>query len=98
MRLAAQPPDAPEPTTIASYSCGRASFCMRTPHSLRGFAALYCAANATEKEIVMSDNADSGGPLRHFRMDRRVVLQSLATGVGAAVFASRASAAHVHQA
>jgi len=38
------------------------------------------------------------GPLRHFRVGRRAVLQSLATGVGAAVFASRASAAHVHQA
>jgi len=37
------------------------------------------------------DAAD--GPLRHFRMGRRAVLQSLATGVGAAVFASRASAA-----
>jgi gluconate 2-dehydrogenase subunit 3-like protein len=62
-----------------------------------GFAALYCAANATEKEIVMSDVTDSGGPLRHFRMDRRAVLTSLATGAGAAVFASSASAAHVHQ-
>jgi hypothetical protein len=36
------------------------------------------------------------GPLRHFRAGRRAVLQSLATGVGAVVFASRASAAHVH--
>jgi hypothetical protein len=62
---------------------------------------LYCAANATEKEIVMSDdvrNETTGGPLRHFRVARRTVLQSLATGVGAAVFASRASAAHVHEA
>ena len=42
-------------------------------------------------------SADSGGPLRHFRVARRNVLQSLATGVGAVVFASRASAAHVHQ-
>jgi hypothetical protein len=42
---------------------------------------------------------DSGtGPLRHFRVGRRAVLQSLATGVGAAVFAPHASAAHVHQA
>ena len=40
----------------------------------------------------------TGGPLRHFRVARRAVLQSLATGVGAAVFASRASAAHMHQA
>jgi hypothetical protein len=38
------------------------------------------------------------GPLRHFRAGRRAVLQSLATGVGAVVFASRASAAHVHEA
>src|SRR5262245_8759806 len=43
----------------------------------------------------MSD-VDSKGPLRHFRMDRRAVLQSLATGAGV-VFASTA-AAHVHQA
>jgi len=40
-------------------------------------------------------NADSGeGPLRHFRVGRRVVLQSLVAGAGAAVFASRVSAAH----
>jgi hypothetical protein len=45
----------------------------------------------------MSDVTDSGGPLRHFRMDRRAVLTSLATGVGAVAFASSASAAHVHQ-
>jgi hypothetical protein len=61
---------------------------------------------ATEKDIVMSNNkhdehlpkSDSGnGPLRHFRVDRRAVLQSLAGGVGAAVFAARASASeHVH--
>jgi Gluconate 2-dehydrogenase subunit 3 len=38
----------------------------------------------------------AAGPLRHFRIDRRTVLQSLATGVGATVFAARASAAHVH--
>ncbi len=41
---------------------------------------------------------DSGtGPLRHFRVGRRAVLQSLATGAGVAVFAPSASAAHVHQ-
>jgi len=46
----------------------------------------------------MKNNLDSG-PLRHFRMGRRAVLQSLATGVGAAVFASSASAAdHAHHA
>lgn len=38
------------------------------------------------------------GPLRHFRAGRRAVLQSLATGVGVAAFASRASAAHEHHA
>ena len=44
-------------------------------------------------------NADSGeGPLRHFRVDRRVVLQSLVAGAGAVVFASRVSAAHGHHA
>jgi len=37
-------------------------------------------------------------PLRPFRIGRRAVLQSLATGVGAAVFAPQASAAHVHHA
>jgi hypothetical protein len=44
-------------------------------------------------------NADSGeGPLRHFRVGRRVVLQSLVAGAGAVVFASRVPAAHVHHA
>ena len=49
---------------------------------------------------VSSDSADSSsavdGPLRSFAFGRRAVLQSLATGVGAAVLASPA-AAHVHQ-
>jgi len=45
----------------------------------------------------MSDVNEESGPLRHFRTGRRAVLQSLATGVGAVVFASRASAEHVHQ-
>src|SRR5688572_20360949 len=50
------------------------------------------------RDKSISQVPDSGtGPLRHFRVGRRAVLQSLATGVGAAVFASRASAAHVHQ-
>ncbi|HEU4780290.1 MAG TPA: gluconate 2-dehydrogenase subunit 3 family protein [Steroidobacteraceae bacterium] len=49
-----------------------------------------------EPFAVPTDTA--AGPLRHFRVGRRAVLQSLATGVGAAVFASSASAAHVHQA
>jgi hypothetical protein len=41
---------------------------------------------------------ESKGPLRHFRIGRRAVLQSLATGAGVAAFASAASAsaAHVH--
>jgi hypothetical protein len=45
-------------------------------------------------------NQDSGeGPLRHFRAGRRVVLQSLMAGAGAAVFASRVpAAAHGHHA
>lgn len=42
--------------------------------------------------------ANDKGPLRHFRAGRRAVLQSLATGVGVAAFASRASAAHEHHA
>lgn len=47
---------------------------------------------------LLPGNPESEGPLRHFRMGRRAVLQSLATGVGAAMFASTASAAHVHSA
>ena len=43
----------------------------------------------------MSENNESG-PLRHFRIGRRTVLQSLATGVGVAAFASTAAAAHHH--
>jgi gluconate 2-dehydrogenase subunit 3-like protein len=66
---------------------------------------LYFGDNATEKEIVMSNDVrneplpgvNDNGPLRHFRAGRRAVLQSLA-GVGAVAFASAASAAHVHQA
>ena len=44
-----------------------------------------------------TDVPDSGdGPLRHFRIGRRLVLQSLATGAGVAAFASTASAASAH--
>lgn len=43
----------------------------------------------------MSD-VNQSGPLRHFRMGRRAMLQSLATGVGVAAFGSTASAAHHH--
>jgi len=46
----------------------------------------------------MSDVNEQSGPLRHFRIGRRAVLTSLATGVGAAVFAAPSSAAHLHQA
>jgi hypothetical protein len=46
---------------------------------------------------MSNDMRDESGPLRHFRAGRRAVLQSLATGVGVAAFASRASAAHVHE-
>jgi Gluconate 2-dehydrogenase subunit 3 len=44
----------------------------------------------------MSDVIENSGPLRHFRIGRRTVLQSLATGVGAAVFATRVPAEHAH--
>jgi len=47
---------------------------------------------------MSNDVRDESGPLRHFRAGRRAVLQSLATGVGVAAFATRASAAHVHEA
>jgi hypothetical protein len=47
----------------------------------------------------MSDDMRAeSGPMRHFRVGRRAVLQSLATGVGAVAFVSSASAAHVHHA
>jgi hypothetical protein len=48
------------------------------------------------RDETNSPASDSGeGPLRHFRIGRRGVLQSLA-GVGAAVFATSASATHAH--
>ena len=50
----------------------------------------------TEPLAVDADSAE--GPLRHFRVGRRVVLQSLVAGAGAVVFASRVSAAHGHHA
>lgn len=40
--------------------------------------------------------AEETGPMRHFRIGRRTLLQSLATGMGATVFATGASAQHVH--
>jgi hypothetical protein len=71
---------------------------MRTPATLGdGLRRTILRRHATAKEIVMTEASDSGqGPLRHFRLGRRTVLQSLATGVGAVVFASRAAAQHVH--
>jgi hypothetical protein len=45
----------------------------------------------------MSDDMQAG-PMRHFRVGRRAVLQSLATGVGAVAFVSSASGAHAHHA
>jgi hypothetical protein len=71
------------------------------------FAALYCGHHAKAQEIGMNNAndapstaaAESGnGPLRHFRFDRRTVLQTLATGVGVVALAPRASAAHAHHA
>jgi hypothetical protein len=70
-------------------------------------AGLYFGGTATETEMVMSNDVrdedltqarESTGPLRHFRVGRRVVLQSLATGVGVAAFAASASAQHDHHA
>ena len=46
---------------------------------------------------AVESSSSVDGPLRSFAFGRRAVLQSLATGVGAAVLASPA-AAHVHQA
>ena len=48
------------------------------------------------RDVPESPDSENG-PLRHFRVGRRAVLQSLA-GVGAVAFASAASAAHVHHA
>jgi hypothetical protein len=55
-----------------------------------------------DEPLSVSSNAGESapavdGPLRPFAFGRRAVLQSIATGVGAAVLASPASA-HVHQA
>lgn len=48
-------------------------------------------------EPVPAAPESGNDPLRGFRVGRRAVLQSLATGVGAAVFASQAAALeHVH--
>jgi hypothetical protein len=55
------------------------------------------AATAAETAADAASLVD--GPLRPFALGRRAVLQSLATGVGAAVIAAPATAsAHVHQA
>jgi hypothetical protein len=56
-------------------------------------------AAATAAETAAGVMASVDGPLRPFALGRRAVLQSLATGVGAAVIAAPATtAAHVHQA
>lgn len=47
---------------------------------------------------MSNDVRDESGPLRHFRIGRRAMLQTLATGVGVAAFAPAATAAHVHHA
>lgn len=49
---------------------------------------------------MSKDMRDENGPMRHFRIGRRAVLQSLATGASVAAFAATAtaSAAHVHHA
>lgn len=56
--------------------------------------------NDARDERSSGADTSGSGPLRHFRVGRRAVLTSLATGVGAAVFASQASAAsgHAHHA
>jgi hypothetical protein len=54
--------------------------------------------NDVRNEPLSAASDSKDGPLRHFRAGRRAVLQSLATGVGVAAFASRASAAHEHHA
>jgi hypothetical protein len=55
-------------------------------------------SNELRNETLPEASTSVEGPLRHFRVARRAVLQSLATGLGATVFASQASAAHVHHA
>ena len=45
----------------------------------------------------MSDVNEDTGPLRHFRIGRRAMLQSLATGVGVTMLGAKASA-HTHAA
>lgn len=43
-------------------------------------------------------NETAKGPLRHFQIGRRAVLQSLVTGAGAAAFAAPAMSSHAHHA
>src|SRR4051812_45610364 len=81
---------------------------MRTPGTLGEQLRRTILRSQRDREGVMKNdvrnessgvNADSGeGPLRHFRVGRRVVLQSLVGGAGAVVFASRVPAAHEHHA
>jgi len=53
-------------------------------------------SNDVRNETLVEAPESAEGPLRHFRAGRRAVLQTLATGVGVAAFASRASAEHAH--
>jgi hypothetical protein len=51
------------------------------------------------REDRLADTPDAGdGPLRHFRVGRRAVLTSLATGVGAVAFVTTSAAGHAHHA
>lgn len=49
------------------------------------------------QDASTTNSQDATGPMRHFRMSRRAVLQSLAAGAGTAMFGGSAfAAAHVH--
>ena len=56
-------------------------------------------SNLRDESLPANEPAGEG-PLRHFRIGRRAVLQSLATGMGAVAFASTSAAAsgHAHHA
>lgn len=45
---------------------------------------------------MSNDVPNESGPLRHFRIGRRAVLQSLATGAGVAAFTAAGAAGHSH--
>jgi hypothetical protein len=52
--------------------------------------------NDVRNEHTPAAPESAEGPLRHFRLDRRAVLASLAGSVGAVVISTKASAEHVH--